>query len=40
MMQSKLSYTYPKGTPTTIILSETGNLPVEHIIKKKATTTS
>ena len=25
----------PKGTPTTIILSETGNLPVEHIIIKK-----
>ena len=25
----------PKGTPTTIILSETGNLPVEHIIKKQ-----
>ena len=27
---------YPsKGTPTTIILSEIGNLPVEHIISKK-----
>ena len=25
----------PKGTTTTIILSETGNLPVEHIITKK-----
>ena len=25
----------PKGTPTTIILSETGNLPVEHIISEK-----
>ena len=25
----------PQGTPTTILLNETGNLPIEYIIKKK-----
>ena len=25
----------PKGTPTTILLSETGNIPIEYIIKRK-----
>ena len=25
----------PNGTPTTILLNETGNYPIEHIIKKK-----
>ena len=27
----------PQGTPTTILLNETGNLPIEYIIKKKQT---
>ena len=25
----------PKGTPTTILLNETGNVPIQYIIKKK-----
>ena len=25
----------PQGTPTTILLNETGNLPIEYMIKKK-----
>ena len=30
----------PKGTPTTILLNETGNIPIEYIIKKKKNTPS